>query len=86
METVEHSVLANWEHSAVGHSIQQFAVAHQFFYMIVHPPGFVPCPLHNELFINTFVSIALASSFSVIGNFFSRSHCIPVLTPFFQHI
>ena len=29
----------------------------------------------------TFVSIALASSFSVVGNFFGRSHCIPVLTP-----
>ena len=27
------------------------------------------------------MSIALASSFSVVGNFFRRSHCFPVLTP-----
>ena len=40
VETVEHSVLANQEHSAVGHLIQQFAVVHQFFYMIVHTTGF----------------------------------------------
>ena len=40
VETVELSVLANREHSAVGHLIQQFAGVHQFFYMIVHPTGF----------------------------------------------
>ena len=51
VETVEHSVLANREHSAVGCLIQQFAIVHQFFYMIVHPTASVPCPLHNELFI-----------------------------------
>ena len=43
METVEHSVLENREHSVIGHLMQQFAVAHQFFYMIVHPLSITSC-------------------------------------------